>query len=226
MAAASANLGQVSSDLKSLTQQLKAAKRSKTTKSSGVMRHLRCHATIKAACVIFALTAPRTDIALEFVKWKRRNKPDANEWKQKHLLEQFNEFSAVDKELMLDENDKQWNKHLATAKAWLRDHGLRDWVYGQNKDKGVAPANEHVWKENRAAVAKDDTGALRPEPPPRWKRRQINQWVLRWARRSRVLRGAFKNGERLPLEKLRAKALGLLPSSLDNDRRLKTWSQK
>ena len=112
------------------------------------MRHLRCHATIKAACVIFALTAPRTDIALEFVKWKRRNKADANEWTQKHLLEQFNEFSAVDKELMLDENDKQWNKHLATAKAWLRDHGLRDWVYGQNKDKGVAPANEHVWKKH------------------------------------------------------------------------------
>ena len=76
--------------------------------------------------------------------FERRNKPDANEWTSKHVLDHFNEFSVLDKELMLDVNDKGWSRHLATAKAWLWDHGLRGWVYGQNRDKGVAPANEHV----------------------------------------------------------------------------------
>ena len=95
-----------------------------------------------------------------------------------------------------------------TPKVWLRDNGLRDWVYGQNKGKGVTPANEHLWKENIVWVAKDDTGALRPENSPWWTRGQINPWILRWARRSRVLRGAFKDGDRLPLDTLRAKAFG------------------
>ena len=77
--------------------------------------------------------------------------------------------------------------------------------FSQNKDRGVAPVNDDVWRQKKAMVSTDDTGALRPDKRPRWKRRRINQWIFRWARRSRVLRGAFKNGERLPLETLQAK---------------------
>ena len=226
MAAASSKLEQVSSELKALSRQLKGVQRSESSKSSGTTQHLRCHATMKTACVVLALTAPRTDVALEFLKFKRRNKPDAAEWTSQHVLDHFNEFSVVDKELMLDANDKKWGRHLATSRAWLRDHGLRDWVYGQNKDKGVAPANEHVWQQNKAWLATDDAGALRPEKRPRWKRRQINQWVLRWVARSRVARGAFKDGERLSLETLRAKALMSHPIGKKYDRRPKTWPQK
>ena len=206
MSSASAGVDQVSAQLKDLSRQLKAQQRSDTNKARGISQQIRCHATVKIACVIFALTAPRTDVALEFLKFKRRNKPDANEWTEQHLLNQFNELTTLEKELMMDANNKEWNRYVASAHAWLRDNGLRDWVHGQNKDKGVAPANEHVWKQNLSLVSKDDTGTLRPEKRPRWRRRQINQWVLRWARRSRVLRGAFKDGERLPLGKLRAKA--------------------
>ena len=215
MASASGDLDRVSAKLKQLTRQLKAAHRSEASKGCGITGHLRCHATLRTACVIFALTAPRTDLALGFLTFKRRNKPDANEWTQKHLLDRFNEFSSEEKDLMLDGNDKGWNRHRAMAKAWLRDNGLRDWVQCQNKEKGVAPANEHVWKQNIDLVTQDGTGALRPDKSPRWKRRQINQWVLRWARRSRVLRGTFKDGERLPLKTLRAKAWDQTPSELN-----------
>ena len=101
-------------------------------------------------------------------------------------------------------------------KVGCETNGLRDWVYRQNTEKGVAPAAEHVWTENMTWLAKDHTGALRPEKRPRWKRRQRNQWVLRWAHRSRVLRGTFKNGERLPLETLRAKAVNPKPTRPKN----------
>ena len=208
MASAPSTLSEIASELRNVSRQLKATQRSKTNKSSGIGCPLRCHATLKAACVIFALTAPRTDVALEFLRFKRRNKSDVSEWTEAHVLRQFHEFSSVEKELMLDANDKTWGKRLTTAKAWLRDRGLRDWVTDQNKDKGVAPSNDHVWKQNISWVSGDATGALRPEKRPRWKRRQINQWVRRWATRSRVLRGTFKNGDRLSVEQMQAKALG------------------
>ena len=213
MEPSSTKIDDVSAELKAVSRQLQAKKRMKTSTNIAGFQHLRCHATLRAACVIFALTAPRTDLALEFLKFKRRNKPDADKWTEKELLLQFNQFTTVEKECMLNANDKTWNGHLSTAKAWLRDQGLRDWVHGQNKNKGVAPANEHLWKENMSWVVKDHSGALRPDKPARWKRRQVNQWILRWAGRSRVLRGSFKDGERLPMKTLRAKVGNQKPSA-------------
>ena len=225
MESASARLGQVWSELKAVARQLQATHRSKTSNSIGVFQHLRCHATLRIACVIFTLTAPRTDLALEFWKFKRRNKPDADKWTEKDMLVQFNEFTIIEKDRMLNASDKRWNGHSATGKAWLREQGLRDWVYGQNTNRGVAPANEHLWKENMSWLAKDVTGALRPERTPRWKRRQVNQWALRWATRSRVLRGAFKDDERLTLETLRAKVVNQKPTALNNNSYPKTRPQ-
>ena len=205
MASGSGLLDAMTSKLESLTKQVKAQQRQKAKMRSGISRNLRCHATLKVACVIFALTAPRTDIAMGFVKFKRRNKPDAGDWTETHLVNEFDKFNTGEKEQMVDPACKAWSKHLESAQGWLRDNGLREWVFSQNKDKGVAPVNDDVWKQKIAMVNKDDIGALRPDKPPRWKRRQINQWILRWARRSCVLRGAFKDGERLPLETLQAK---------------------
>ena len=225
MESASSSRDQLSARMKDITRQLKATYRCRTSKRVGVLEHLRCHATLRTACVIFALTAPRTDLALGFLNFKRRNKPDANKWSSKDLLVHFNELSTTEKERMLNANDKRWSGRLEQANAWLRDHGLRDWVYGQNANKGIAPANEHVWNENMAWLAKDVTGALRPERTPKWKRRQINQWVLRWATRSRVLRGAFKDGERLSVETLRAKVVNQNPTAPQHDSCPKTRTQ-
>ena len=46
--------------------------------------------------------------------------------------------------------------------------------FSQNKDRGVAPVNDDVWRQKKAMVSTDDTGALRPDKRPRWKRRQTN----------------------------------------------------
>ena len=46
--------------------------------------------------------------------------------------------------------------------------------FSQNKDRGVAPVNDDVWRQKKAMVSTDDTGALRPDKRPRWKRRRIN----------------------------------------------------
>ena len=123
----------MSSDLKSLSQQLKAQQRQSRNRSSGTNRNVRCHATLKVACVIFALTAPRTDVALEFLKFKRRNKPDAGDWTEARIADEFNKFNLDEKEQMVDPACKAWSRHLASAKGWLRNNGLRDWVFIQSK---------------------------------------------------------------------------------------------
>ena len=55
--------------------------------------------------------------------------------------------------------------------------------------------------------------------------RQVNQWALRRATRSRVLRGAFKDDERLTLETLQAKVVNQKPTALNNNSYPKTRPQ-
>ena len=53
----------------------------------------------------------------------------------------------------------------------------------------------------------------------------MNQWALRWATRSHVLRGAFKDDERLTLETLQAKVVNQKPTALNNNSYPKTRPQ-
>ena len=128
------------------------------------------------------------------------------------MLHHLNEYTATENDIMLDPYDEVWGKSLRSANGWLRDRALRDWVSGQNVDKGIAPANHHVWQQHMASSGSDASGALRPVKCARWKRRQRNQWIQRWAKRCRVQQGAFKDGARLSLETLQTKVCLLYTS--------------
>ena len=206
MAAVPLTLAGFSSQLHDVSKELKTQKRLLKQQGRKVVHGVRCYATVKVACVILALMAPQADVALEYIKFKRRNKDDAEEWTAETLLHHFHEFTTAEKESMLDPMHRDWGKYYQQASLWMRERGLRDWVSKQNVDKGVAPANEHVWQQHMASVAQHDTGALRPDSGARWKRRQRNQWIQRWAKRCQVHKGAFKQGERLSVETQRAKA--------------------
>ena len=88
--------------------------------------------------------APRAEMALDFMKIKRRNKQHCKAWTKERLLHHFNDVSVADKGDLTDPESAVWGRFLHTAMSWLHDHGLRDWVTKQNMEKGVAPANEHV----------------------------------------------------------------------------------
>ena len=133
MVSAGDRFAQVSAQLECLSKQMKAQKRKSTNRGSGVNRNVRCHATLKVACVILALTVPRTDVALAFLKYKRRNKQDAGDWTEARIADEFNKFNLDEKEQMVNPACKAWSRHLASAKGWLRNNGLHDWVFIQSK---------------------------------------------------------------------------------------------
>ena len=91
---------------KSWARQLKATHRSNTSNRGGVFQHFRCHATLNIPCVISALTALGIDIVEESLKFQRGNKSDADVSTEKDLLVQFNELTTLEKERMLNTNEK------------------------------------------------------------------------------------------------------------------------
>lgn len=198
----------VQAQLKQVSQELRRAKKMfKTTQSQDELNPRRCQA-FNTAVVIFSITAPITHIAIDYLRCMRPKSKHEEEWSVRHLLDYYNEFSIADRGLMLEPYDETWGVHFERAHAWLRDHELRNWVTQQNVSKGVAPSHKQVWLQKQGAAGQDCIGALRPNRSARWKSRQKNQWIRRWAKRHKVFQGAFKNGERLPLETLQTKAPG------------------
>ena len=226
MPAGPSDLADVSAKLREVSQKIKAERRSFKKQAHEAVHHVRCYATLKVACVILALMAPQTEAALEYIKFKRRNKEDAQAWTTTALLQHFNEFTTAEKGEMLDPSNDAWEKYFREATLWMREQGLRDWVSKQNVDKGIAPANEHVWEERTASFHDEDGGALRPDGSAQWKRRQQNQWIQRWAKRCQVQKGQFKNGERLSVGTKQAKATSGTSKATQKNSANQTGAQK
>ena len=147
---------------------MKTTHRSNTSSRGGVFQHFRCHATLNIPCVIYAVTALGIDIVEEFLKFQRGNKSDADMSTEKDLLVQFNELTTLEKERMLNTNEKFG---MNTLQRLMFGFGIKGYVIehiAKTQTKGVAPANEHYWKQNVCCLATNITGALRPEKTARW----------------------------------------------------------
>ena len=167
----------------------------------------RCQ-ILKTALVIFSLTAPITLVAMEYIRFMHGKKKRAKEepFALNDVLDYYNDFSIEERGRMVEAYDETWGIHLERAQRWLRDNELRNWVTEQNVEKAVAPSNKQLWLRKIGQPSQDAIGALRPNRSANMKQRQRNQWIRRWAKRHKVFQGAFKNGERLPLRTLQAKA--------------------
>ena len=110
------------------------------------------------------------------------------------VLEYFNKFSICEKGTMLNAFDEKCGTHLAKAEAWLLGHELRNWATEQNVTDGIVPSSRHIRLQRRTDPGQGSTGADRSERSVRWKIRQSNQWVHRWAKRHKVTQGAFRDG--------------------------------
>ena len=112
------------------------------------------------------------------------------------------ELSICEKSTMLDAFDEKCGTHLEKAEAWLLGHELRNWATEQDVTNGIAPSSRHIRLQRRTVPCQGSTGADRSERSARWKNRPSNQWVHRRAKRHKVTQGAFKGGEREPLQNL------------------------
>ena len=114
------------------------------------------------------MTALGIDIVEEFLKFQRGNKSDADVSTEKDLLVQFNELTTLEKERMLNTNEKLGMNTLQRLKFGF---GIKGYVIehiAKTQTKGVAPANEHYWKQNVCCLAMNITEAPRSEKTARW----------------------------------------------------------
>ena len=112
-------------------------------------------------------------------------------------------LTAQKKFQLLNPSTPRGRRALTEAHKLCAEFGLYRWVRHQNDSKGLAPSKRALWRQ-----WSDSSDISQAEPVARmgtYKRGQ-NLWMQRWAHRWRVMQGRFKQGERLPVEILRAKA--------------------
>ena len=126
-------------------------------------------------------------------------------WSAQSIESQGEALSTETKELLLNPLSARGLRALRDARKFLAELSLYDWVRVQNKTKGLAPSSGALWMQWSGQDANS-------EIPARAKtRRSRSQWLARWGRRWSVTQGRFKQGDRLPLETLRAKARNVTP---------------
>ena len=121
-------------------------------------------------------------------------------WSAQSIESQGEALSTETRELLINPLSARGLRALRDARKFLAESSLYSWVRAQNKNKGLAPSSGALWRQWSGQDANSDIAARAKT------RRSRSQWLGRWGRRWSVMRGRFKQGDRLPLETLRAKA--------------------
>ena len=141
-------------------------------------------------------------------------------WSAQSIESQGEALSTENKELLLNPLSSRGQRALRDAHKFLAELSLYSWVRAQNKNKGLAPSNGALWMQWSDQSANSDI-ATRAKT-----RRSRSQWLSRWGRRWTVTQGRFKQGDRLPLETLRAKARNVaLPAPQIGNPRPQFWGK-
>ena len=158
---------------------------------------------VHVALVVWVL---RRDPVLvsQFVTQFERKRANAT-WSAQSITSQGEALSTEDKELLLNPLSARGQRALRDARKFLAEFSLYTWVRAQNKNKGLAPSSGALWMQWSGQDANPDIAARAKT------RRSRSQWLGRWGLRWRVTQGRFKQGDRLPLETLRAKAPNVAP---------------
>ena len=138
-------------------------------------------------------------LASQLVAQFERNPANAT-WSAQSIESQGEALSTETKELLLNPLSARGLRALRDARKFLAEFSLYSWVRAQNKNKGLAPSSGALWMQWSGQDANFDIAARTKT------RRSRSQWLGRWGCRWSVMQGRFKQGDRLPLETLRAKA--------------------
>lgn len=198
---------EIITELHSVNSEIARLQRTQKRMTQGPALGVRCNVTLRVAFAILALTTPETKFAVAYLAFKRRNKSDADDWTEEILLSRFSELSETTKHRLLRPVTAEEQRCYQKASDWIREQRARDWVTEQNVSKGLAPGNKHLWAKMLALEEQDENrGRTLPHLKHIVKLRSKNQWLHRWAKRCRIRKGRFKDGEKLEVESLQAKA--------------------
>lgn len=123
------------------------------------------------------------------------------------IAERGSALSEECKHRLLNPVSSRDKRALAEARKLLAELSLYRWVRDQNDEKGLAPSKGALWRQwSEQSATLEFMNCLESSAVEEKSVRNRNQWMQRWASRWRVEQGRFKQGARLPLEVLRAKA--------------------
>ena len=101
------------------------------------------------------------------------------------------------------EVDCSWS--TKRARSFTQEWRLHEWVLKQNEVGGQAPCGPQLWAAWRGLAAGASNVREGLIAAPHGISRRGKQWVRRWARRWRLLRGRPRPGPALTVEQLQAK---------------------
>ena len=161
---------------------------------------------VRAALCVWAVTL-NVDGAIQFLNEWGRQRKEKPPWSQEQLKEEVASLTDFTKDVLVNPPTKRGKLALAEAYKFVRERSLFQWVRAQNRSKGLAPSYAALWRQwAHAAEAEvpdagpDTAGFARSA-------KHKAQRMRRWARRWIVVRGCYKPGPRLELDRLRSKAI-------------------
>lgn len=151
----------------------------------------------------------RPAVLEEFWRQATRGEPCAPEASRARMCEPctVSEMSSAnDASPDSGEGVRGWSKER--ARNFAREWRLHEWVLKQNETGGQAPCGPQLWAAWRGLAAGANNIPEGLVAAPHGMSRRGKQWVRRWARRWRLLRGRPRPGPALTVEQLRAKVTG------------------
>ena len=161
---------------------------------------------VRAALCVWAETL-NMDAAIQFLKEWGRQRKEKPPWSPDQLKEEVESLTDYTKDLLVKPPTKRGQLALAEACKFVREKKLFQWVRAQNGKKGLAPSYSALWRQWAHETQCEVPGAC-PDPAGLARGRKTKtQRRRRWSRRWIVVRGCYKPGPRLELDRLRTKAV-------------------
>ena len=161
---------------------------------------------VRAALCVWALTL-NLDAAIEFLKERSRQRKEKPPWSQEQIKEEVASLTDYTKDVLVKPPTKRGKLALAEASKFVREKRLFQWVRAQNSSKGLAPSYAALWRQWAHAAEGEVPDACPDTVGLARTAKSKAQRMRRWARRWIVVRGCYKPGPRLELDRLRSKAI-------------------
>ena len=161
---------------------------------------------VRATLCVWAVTL-NVDAAIQFLdEWSRQRK-EKPPWSQAQIKEEVESLTDYTKALLVKPPTKRGKLALEEACKFLKEQRLFEWVRAQNSSKGLAPSYAALWRQWAHATEGEFPDACHDPVGLARTGKTKAQRLRRWARRWIVVRGCYKPGPRLELDRLRSKAI-------------------
>lgn len=199
--------GELSAGIRQIRQQLREAERAAgALEAPEPRRRTYYETTLLIAELVYSMAGDSLELALDFVKSRRRNRHPSAEMTTDLFRARLEERTAAEWTEMWSAQ-KTWQRRRAEARDFLISRGLCSWTQDMNITKAIAPSTRAALQEidrMRAEQPAVAWGTETTEGRAKLSRRN-RQWIRRWIARFQLSRGRFQPGPAVQPQEARQK---------------------